>query len=67
MMEDWNWLRIVGLTFLIVGGTFGVVAGLALLASLLSPKYSFVILIAMMLLIGATLWFFGRKKGGDNG
>lgn len=66
-MEDWNWLRIVGLTLLIVGGACGFVGGLALLASLLSPKYCFAILIAIMLLIGATLWTFGKKKGGDNG
>lgn len=63
-MDDLNWLRIIGLMLLIVGGTCGFVAGLALLASLLSPKYGFVILIAMMLLIGATLWAFGKKKGG---
>lgn len=64
-MEDWNWLRIVGLALLIVGGTCGFVAGLAMLASLFSSKYSFAILIAIMLLIGAILWAFGKKKGGE--
>lgn len=64
-MEDWNWQQIIGLTLLIVGGTCGFIGGLALLASLLSSKYSIVILIALMLLIGACLWLFGKKKGGE--
>ena len=63
-MENWNWLRIIGLTLLIVGGTYGFIGGLALLASLLSSKYSVVILIALMFLIGVCLWIFGKKKGG---
>ena len=62
-MENWNWQQIIGLTFLLVGGTCGLIGGLALLASLLSSKYSFIILIALMLLIGACLWIFGKKKG----
>lgn len=65
MMEDWNWLRIIGLALLIVGGTCGFIGGLALLASLLSPKYSFAILTAMILLIGAIFWVYGSKKGGN--
>ena len=64
-MENLNWQQIIGLALLIVGGTCGFIGGLALLASLLSSKYSFVILIALMLLIGATLWAFGKKKGGE--
>ena len=64
-MEDWNWFRIIGLALLIVGGTCGFIGGLALLASMFSSKYSFAILIAMMLLIGAIFWFFGKKKGGE--
>lgn len=67
MIEDWNWFRIIGLALLIVGGTCGFIGGLALLASMISSKYGFAILIAIMLLIGAILWVFGRKKGGDNG
>lgn len=64
-MENWSWKQIIGLTLLTVGGACGFVAGLALLASMFSAKYSFAILIAMMLLIGAILWFFGKKKGGE--
>ena len=64
-MEDMNWTRIIGLTLLIVGGTCGFVGGLSFLASLFSSKYSFAILIALMLLIGACLWIFGKKKGGE--
>lgn len=65
-MEEMNWTRIIGLTLLIVGGTCGFIGGLALLASLLSPKYGFVILIALMLLIGACLFVYGFKKGGEH-
>ena len=64
-MENRNWLQIIGLALLIVGGTCGFIGGLALLASMFSPKYSFAILIAMMLLIGAVLWVYGNKKGGE--
>ena len=64
-MEDWNWQQIIGLTLLTVVGTYGFICGLALLASLLSSKYSLVIFIALMLLIGACLWIFGKKKGGE--
>lgn len=64
-MEDWNWKQIIGLALLILGGTCGFLGGLVLLARLLSPKYSFVILCAIMLLIGAILWVYGNKKGGE--
>lgn len=62
-MEDWNWQQIIGLTLLIVGGSVGLIGGLALLSSLLCPKYNILVLIALMLLIGACLWIFGKKKG----
>lgn len=64
-MEDWNWQQIIGLTLLIVGGSVGLIGGLALLSSLLCPKYSVLVLIALMLLIGACLWVCGNKKGGE--
>ena len=65
-MEDMNCTRMIGLTLLIVGGAYGLVCGLALLASCISAKYSFAIFIAIMLVIGACLWFFGKKKGDKN-
>lgn len=64
-MEDWNWQQILGFMLLIVGGTCGFISGLALLASFISSKYGFAIFIALMLLIGACLWIFGKKKGGE--
>lgn len=62
---DWNWQQIIGLALLIVGGICGFLGGLVLLSRLLSSKYSFVILSATMLLIGAILWVYGNKKGGS--
>ena len=62
-MEDMNWTRIIGLTLLIVGGAYGLVGGLAFLASLFSYEYSIPILIALMLIAGACFWIF-EKKGG---
>ena len=64
-MEDWNWQQLLGFMLLIVGGTCGFISGLALLASFISAKHSFAIFIALMLLIGACLWIFGKKKGGE--
>lgn len=64
-MEDWNWQQILGLALLMTGGFYGLIGGLALLSSLLCPEYSTAILIALMLLIGACLWIFGKKKGGE--
>lgn len=61
---DWNWQQIIGLALLMTGGSVGLIGGLALLSSLLCPEYSMPILIALMLLIGACLWIFGKKKGG---
>ena len=63
-MEDWNWLQILGFALLMAGGFTGFIGGLTLLSSLLCPEYSTAILIVLMLLIGACLWFFGKKKGG---
>lgn len=64
-MENWNWLQIVGLTLLTVGGSVGLICGLALLSSLLSSEYSIPILIILMLIVGACLWVIGKKKGGE--
>lgn len=64
-MENWNWKQVLGFTLLIVGGTCGLIGGLALLASLLCPEYSYAILIVLMLIVGACLWIFGKKKGGE--
>ena len=65
-MEDWNWQQILGFTLLMVGGSVGLICGLILLSSLLCPEYSVLVLIALMLLIGACLWLFGKKKGDKN-
>lgn len=64
-MEKWNWQQILGFALLMAGVFVGLIAGLKLLSSLLGPEYSTVSLIALMLLIGACLWFFGKKKGGE--
>ena len=65
-MENWNWQQTLGFALVIIGGICGFISGLALLASCISAKYSFAIFIAMMLVIGACLWFFGKKKGDKN-
>jgi hypothetical protein len=63
-MEKWNWQQLLGFMLVIVGGTCGFISGLALLASFISAKYSFAIFIVLILIIGACLWIFGKKKGG---
>lgn len=65
-MEDWNWQQILGFALLMAGGFTGLIGGLVLLSSLLCPEYSNAILIALMLLTGACLWIFGKKKGDKN-
>lgn len=67
-MEDWNWQQILGFALLMAGGFTGFVCGLMLLSSLFlsCPEYGTAIFIVLMLLIGACLWFFGKKKGGCN-
>lgn len=62
-MENWNWQQILGFAILIAGGFVGLIFGLKLLSSLLCPEYSTAALIALMSLIGACLWIFGKRKG----
>lgn len=66
-MGDWNWLQILGFALLMAGGFTGFILGLILLSSLFlsCPGCGTAIFIALMLLIGACLWFFGKKKGGE--
>lgn len=61
-----NWQQKLGFMLLVVGGTCGFIGGLTWLASFISSEYSFAIFIALMLLIGACLWVFGKKKGDKN-
>lgn len=62
-MENWNWQQILGFAILIAGGLDGLIAGLKLISSLLGPEHSIAILIVLMLIVGACLWMFGKKKG----